>query len=101
MATHSSILVWRIPWTREPGRLQSTGLQRVKHDLATTQITTINLRGFFFFFSICPPPSLTFSHEARLSIQEPRILVSLAAAILTFWLKRGVVVHQVAESPKH
>ena len=58
-------------------------------------------RFFVFFFSICPPPSLTFSHEARLSIQEPRILVSLAAAILTFWLKRGVVVHQVAESPKH
>ena len=29
MATHSSILVWRIPWTEEPGRLQSIGLQRV------------------------------------------------------------------------
>ena len=32
MATHSSILVWRIPRTEEPGRLQSTGLQRVRHD---------------------------------------------------------------------
>ena len=32
MAAHSSILVWRIPWTEEPGRLQSTGLQRVRHD---------------------------------------------------------------------
>ena len=32
MATHSSILAWRIPWTEEPGRLQSTGLQRVGHD---------------------------------------------------------------------
>ena len=31
-ATHSSILVWRIPWTEEPGRLQSTGSQRVRHD---------------------------------------------------------------------
>ena len=31
-ATHSSILVWKIPWTEEPGRLQSTGLQRVQHD---------------------------------------------------------------------
>jgi len=29
MATHSSILAWRIPWTEEPGGLQSTGLQRV------------------------------------------------------------------------
>ena len=32
MATHSSILVWRILWTEEPGRLQSMGSQRVRHD---------------------------------------------------------------------
>ena len=31
MATHSSILVWRIPWTEEPGGLQFTGPQRVRH----------------------------------------------------------------------
>ena len=34
MATHSSILAWRIPWTDGPVRLQSMGLQRVGHDLA-------------------------------------------------------------------
>ena len=32
VATHSSILDWKIPWTEEPGSLQSIGLQRVKHD---------------------------------------------------------------------
>ena len=32
MATHSSIRAWRIPWTEEPGGLQSTGSQRVGHD---------------------------------------------------------------------
>ena len=32
MATHSSILAWRIPWMEEPGGLQSMGLQRVRHD---------------------------------------------------------------------
>ena len=32
MATHSSIPAWRIPWTDEPGRVQSLGSQRVKHD---------------------------------------------------------------------
>ena len=37
MAAHSSVLAWRIPWTEEPGGLQSTGLQRVRHDLATEQ----------------------------------------------------------------
>ena len=36
MATHSSILAWRIPWTEESGRLQSTGSQRVGHDWATS-----------------------------------------------------------------
>ena len=32
MATHSSILAWRLPWTEEPGRLQSMGSQRVRHN---------------------------------------------------------------------
>ena len=36
-ATHSSILAWGIPWTEEPGGLQSIVLQRIKHDLATQQ----------------------------------------------------------------
>ena len=36
MATNSSVLAWRIPWTEEPGRLQSTGLQKVKHDFTFT-----------------------------------------------------------------
>ena len=34
MATHSSILAWRIPWTEEPGEPQSMGSQRVRHDWA-------------------------------------------------------------------
>ena len=36
MATHFSILAWRIPWTEDPGGLQSMGLQRVGHDWATS-----------------------------------------------------------------
>ena len=42
--THSSILTWKIPWTEEPGRLQSLRLQRVKHDWAT--LTSLH---FFHF----------------------------------------------------
>jgi len=41
MATHSSILPWRIPWTEEPGRLQFIGLQRVGHDWLTNTHTSI------------------------------------------------------------
>ena len=38
VATHSSILAWRIPWTEEPDRLQSMGLQRVGKNLVTKQL---------------------------------------------------------------
>ena len=37
MVTHSSILAWRIPWTEEPGVVQSTGSQRVRHDYERAQ----------------------------------------------------------------
>ena len=46
MVTHSSILAWRIPWTEEPGGLQSMGSQRVRHGWATNTVT----------FSMSPPP---------------------------------------------
>ena len=35
MEEYSSILAWKIPWTEDPGGLQTMGLQRVRHDLAT------------------------------------------------------------------
>ena len=37
MAIHSSMLAWEISWTEDPGRLQSVGSQRVRHDFATKQ----------------------------------------------------------------
>ena len=42
IVTHSSILAWRIPWTVEPGRLQSMGLQWVGHHWATKQLSIVN-----------------------------------------------------------
>ena len=64
MATPSSILSWRIPWTEEPGRLQSMGSQRVGHNLATKQQQTtyviykfphqINVVGLKLSFIIWP-----------------------------------------------
>ena len=41
LATHSSILAWEIPWTEEPGGLQSMGLQRVEHDLVIENAHTV------------------------------------------------------------
>ena len=45
MATHSSILAWEIPWTVEPGRLQSSGLQNVSYDWAhAAEVSVSNLK---------------------------------------------------------
>ena len=46
MATHSSILAWRIPWTEEPEGLQSMGLQRGRHDLSDLTHTRVYLNHF-------------------------------------------------------
>ena len=46
MATHSSILVWRIPWTEGPGELQSMGSQRVRHDQVTNNLLSTQGHGF-------------------------------------------------------
>ena len=57
MATHSSILVWEIPWTEEPGKVQSIVLQKIGHDLATKYthirndgLLLLSCSVFFFFF---------------------------------------------------
>ena len=42
MATHSSILAWEIPWTEEPGGLQSLGCQKVRHELVTEERLQVN-----------------------------------------------------------
>ena len=44
MAPHSSPLAWKIPWTEEPGRLQSMGSLRVRHDLVTSLFTFMHWR---------------------------------------------------------
>ena len=43
-ATHSKILAWEIPWTEEPGRLQSMGLKRVRYNLVTKQQQNLNIK---------------------------------------------------------
>ena len=65
MATHSSILAWRIPWTEEPGGLQAIGLQRVGHNWATnitfTIVYKIQLFCCFVLSLMDPAPWLTLS----------------------------------------
>ena len=53
MATHSSFIAWRIPWTEEPGRLQSTGSQRVGHDWATSPSPYLTISTILYQGSPC------------------------------------------------
>ena len=52
MATHSSILAWRVPWTEEPGVLQSMGSHRVGHDLRDLALMHTIFKGYFPFIVI-------------------------------------------------
>ena len=70
MATHSSTLAWKIPWTEEPGRLQSTGSQRVGHDWVTS------LR-YTYISSPLPLWLLTQCCFSRLTLQETDISLLL------------------------
>ena len=69
MATHSSVLAWRIPWTEKPGRLQSMGSHRVRHDssdLAAAAAEGVYVKYFPFQF---------LDSKKRLSsLQPPRDL---------------------------
>ena len=57
MATHSSMLAWRIPWTEEPGGLQSTGSQRVRHGWATNTFSFTSLKTTQGVrLELCTPP---------------------------------------------
>ena len=62
MATHSSILAWGIPWTEEPGRLQSRGLQRVRHDWATNINFNLVAHKGFLSFGFFPSKSFSWSN---------------------------------------
>ena len=53
MAIHSSILAWKIPWTEEPGRLQSMGSQRVSHDWATSLSLSCSCIHMYIFMYAC------------------------------------------------
>ena len=69
MATYSSILAWKIPWTEEPDRLQSMGLQRVGHKGASKHFLLFLLFKNLFYFLLLSP-SLQDENYEPLSISE-------------------------------
>ena len=63
MATHSSILAWRIPWTDEPGGLQSTGSQRVGHNWMTLNFNYLH---FICLSDLADPPVSILSFTSQI-----------------------------------
>ena len=63
MATHSSILAWRIPWTVEPGGLQSMGIQRIRHNWVTS-IFTFSLKSWSWMSGETEPKEISKSEHA-------------------------------------
>ena len=82
MATHSSTLAWKIPWMGEPGRLQSMGLQRVRHDWMTS------------LSHFCDTWSSSNKCGGHLSLQHKRILLltsqMLRLCSLASGFRRGI-----------
>ena len=81
MATHSRTIAWKIPWTEEPCRLQSMGLQRVGHDWATSLSLSRGFapKGSFLAWS-CQGPSLLWAPA------NPHHLRKTTNASRCFWL---------------
>ena len=75
MATHSSILAWKVPWTEEPGRLQSIGSQRVRHDWATNTNFIIGHRIQTSLFQ-CKNNSFSFEFSSVQSLSHVRLFVT-------------------------
>ena len=81
MAAHFSTLAWKIPWTEEPGRLPSMGLQRVGHDLVTKITTKVVLE-----------PQLTEKHEQTFWPTQ-----FLASGPITSWQIDGKTMETVTD----
>ena len=85
MATHVKILAWKIPWTKESGRLQSMGSQRIRHDYATTT-------SLYFRTQNCPvtiPPRLRNPGPRRC----PELLTALTQSSHGGSLNRRAKIH--------
>ena len=86
MVTHSSILAQRIPWTEEPGRLQSTGSQRVRHDWATSLSDSFLCLAKQWKYSLLFHPKLCFQDSIKYKCREAELSISLLLFLLSFSL---------------
>ena len=82
MATHASILAWRTPWTEEPGGLQSTGWQRVRHDRVTSLSLSFTML-VIAFFSRRKHLLISWLQSPSAVIFEPKKIKSVTVSIVS------------------
>ena len=99
LATHSSTLAWKIPWTEKPGRLQSMGLQRVGHDWVTSLhsvyschlflISSASVRSIPFLSLIVPTFAWNVPLVSLIFLKRPLVFpILLFSSISLHWLLR-------------
>ena len=95
MATHSSILAWRIPWTEEPGGLQSMGLQRVGHDWETFTFIDILIVWdkiyylkiiFYVFYRLHSIDNIVHELEDKTKAKQQQIKTGTSSVVTTVTL---------------
>ena len=96
MATHSRILAWKIPWTEEPGRLQSMESWRVGHDLMTSlsqKVTVHILTSYLMFYPInlIKVPNLTEFVMDREAWRAVIHGVTMSRAQLSYWTELTLI----------
>ena len=87
MASHSSILAWRIPWAEEPGELQSLGSQRVGHDWSTNTFTFLN--EFRVPYTVLSFPNITYIISILSSFLPSLLLIVLITSLSNIVAKYG------------
>ena len=107
MATHSSILAWKVSWTEEPGGLQSMGLQRVRHDWATNTYLLIHVAASWSNILLIPiywGPTMclivledTEKSSRTLSLSREPLYSSKIISGLPWWLSGK----ESTEGPRH
>ena len=90
MATHSSVLAWRIPWTEKPGRLQSMGSHRVRHDWSNLAATAA--AGWRGLDDWCIVLFSLLQQSIFHTLGQIFCLMSLSLASNIFWLENGPLV---------
>ena len=98
MATHSSILAWRIPWTEEPGGLQSMGLRRLGHDWARTLRRRKRGAGIWAL-AITPHHLINNHHVYKRFSDSPHDLWSIMLDIMALTMGRTRVSHFWCQCP--